>query len=186
MASLRARLLVALLALTALGLLLLGGITYVEQRSFELDRVDDQVRDGAPAVVVAVRDQGIGKAPSLDPRAADRRPASRPAAVCRSGTYGELRNADGTVVGVARLRLRPGHHGRSEAPARHPARPGLHGAAARTGTTRPLPRLRRIATCAAAAASRRRSAAGRDRPAAEPAARRRVARDRRGPAHARR
>jgi hypothetical protein len=32
MASLRARLLVALLALTAIGLLLLGGITYVEQR----------------------------------------------------------------------------------------------------------------------------------------------------------
>ncbi|HEX5622493.1 MAG TPA: hypothetical protein VFX51_28975, partial [Solirubrobacteraceae bacterium] len=63
MASLRARLLVALLALTALGLLLLGGITYVEQRSFELDRVDAQVRSAPPAVVAALHEQGIGEEP---------------------------------------------------------------------------------------------------------------------------
>ena len=44
MASLRARLLVAVLALTACGLLLAGAITYVEQRSFQYDRVDQQLR----------------------------------------------------------------------------------------------------------------------------------------------
>ncbi len=44
MASLRARLLAALLALTAAGMLLLGGITYAEQRSFQLERVDQQAR----------------------------------------------------------------------------------------------------------------------------------------------
>ena len=40
MASLRARLLAAVLALTACGLLLVGAITYAEQRSFQYDRVD--------------------------------------------------------------------------------------------------------------------------------------------------
>jgi two-component system OmpR family sensor kinase len=44
MASLRARLLVAVLALAAGGLLLVGAITYVEQRSFLYDRVDQQLR----------------------------------------------------------------------------------------------------------------------------------------------
>ena len=44
MASLRARLLVAVLALTACGLLLVGGVTYAEQRSFQYDRVDQQLR----------------------------------------------------------------------------------------------------------------------------------------------
>ncbi|MEA2296655.1 MAG: two-component system, OmpR family, sensor kinase [Solirubrobacteraceae bacterium] len=44
MASLRGRLIATLLALTTLGLVLLGGITYVEQRSFLLQRVDQQVR----------------------------------------------------------------------------------------------------------------------------------------------
>ncbi len=46
MASLRARLLVAVLALTACGLLLVGAITYAEQRSFQFDRVDQQLRGG--------------------------------------------------------------------------------------------------------------------------------------------
>jgi len=44
MASLRARLLAAVLALTAAGLLLLGGITYAEQRSFLYDRLDQQLQ----------------------------------------------------------------------------------------------------------------------------------------------
>ncbi|HEY7622445.1 MAG TPA: HAMP domain-containing sensor histidine kinase [Solirubrobacteraceae bacterium] len=44
MASLRARLTVAVLVLTAVGLLLLGAITYAEQRSFLYDRVDQQLR----------------------------------------------------------------------------------------------------------------------------------------------
>ena len=50
MASLRARLLAGLLALTAVGMLLAGGITYAEQRSFLYQRVDDQVRQ-APFLV---------------------------------------------------------------------------------------------------------------------------------------
>jgi two-component system OmpR family sensor kinase len=46
MASLRSRLLAAVLALAAIGLLLLGGVTYAEQRSFLYDRVDQQLRTG--------------------------------------------------------------------------------------------------------------------------------------------
>jgi two-component system OmpR family sensor kinase len=95
MASLRARLLVALLALTALGLLLLGGITYVEQRSFELGRVDDQVRSALPAVAGAVRDQGIEAEPRPGRGPGGPPPGSGPPA----GTYGEIRSADGTVIG---------------------------------------------------------------------------------------
>ena len=54
MASLRARLLVALLAVTAIGLLLLGGITYFEQRSFELDEDTREVaRSGEPIDLTA-------------------------------------------------------------------------------------------------------------------------------------
>src|SRR5919197_6303720 len=60
MASLRSRLIAALLALATLGLLLLAGITYVEQRSFLMARVDEQVRDSPPAILRALSEQGIG------------------------------------------------------------------------------------------------------------------------------
>ena len=54
MASLRARLIATLLALTTIGMLLLGGITYVEQRSFQYERVDQQVKQAEPLVERAV------------------------------------------------------------------------------------------------------------------------------------
>jgi two-component system OmpR family sensor kinase len=44
MASLRARLMVAVVAIAAVGLLLVGAITYIEQRSFLYDRVDQQLQ----------------------------------------------------------------------------------------------------------------------------------------------
>jgi two-component system, OmpR family, sensor kinase len=99
MASLRARLLVALLAVTAIGLLLLGGITYVEQRSFELDRIDAQVRSAAPAVAGALHDQGIGALPRDfdEPGGPPRGPG--PGSGPPPGTYGEQRTADGAVIG---------------------------------------------------------------------------------------
>ena len=53
MRSLRARLLAALLAVTALGLLLLGTIMYLEQRSFLYERLDEQAR-------AAIRRRGGG------------------------------------------------------------------------------------------------------------------------------
>jgi two-component system, OmpR family, sensor kinase len=88
MASLRARLLAALLALTALGLLLLGGITYVQQRSFEFDRIDQQARSALPLVAGLV----LGE-PREPPAGGD----GGPEFGFPPGTYGEIRNADGSV-----------------------------------------------------------------------------------------
>jgi two-component system, OmpR family, sensor kinase len=96
MASLRARLLAALLALTAIGLLLLGGITYVEQRSFELTRLDDQVRGALPLVEGAVGEQGV----NAQPQAGDGgpRPGGGPQPLPPAGTYGEVRDAAGNRI----------------------------------------------------------------------------------------
>ncbi len=105
MASLRARLLVALLALTAVGLLLAGGITYYEQRSFELDRVDAQARTAGPAVDGALAEKGIGNGhhggigEPGGPREGGPGPRGAPGAGLPPGTYGQLRDAAGNVVG---------------------------------------------------------------------------------------
>ncbi len=54
MSSLRARLLAAVLAITAVGLLTLAAITYYEQRDFQYDRIDQTARQGAGAVAGAL------------------------------------------------------------------------------------------------------------------------------------
>ena len=48
--SLRARLILTLLALSAAGLIVLAAVTYASQRSFQQQRVDDQTRAALPAV----------------------------------------------------------------------------------------------------------------------------------------
>ena len=55
MASLRARLLAGLLALTAAGMLIAGWVTYAEQRSFAYERIDDQTRGGRVVQFAALR-----------------------------------------------------------------------------------------------------------------------------------
>ena len=93
MASLRARLLATLLALTAIGLLLLGGITYAEQRSFLYDRADDQLRAAIPQVVHELTD---GDRDRYMPRGGG--PGGGPDFGPPAGTYGQLRDASGQVV----------------------------------------------------------------------------------------
>jgi two-component system, OmpR family, sensor kinase len=97
MASLRARLLGAVLVLSAAALLLVGAIVYAEQRSFLLDRVDQQARSAPGAVAFALHgDQGFGR---IDP---DHDRHDRPPGPDRNlpfGTYGEERDAAGKVVG---------------------------------------------------------------------------------------
>ena len=97
MASLRSRLLAALLALTALGLLLLGGITYVEQRSFELTRLDDQLRGAPPLVAGAVGEQGVNAEPRSRPEAGPP-PGGAPGSGLPAGTYGEVRDRNGNRI----------------------------------------------------------------------------------------
>jgi two-component system OmpR family sensor kinase len=61
--SLRARLVAGLLALAAVGLMALAGITYAEQRSFLLDRVDQQLRAAPMALARALAENGSGRVP---------------------------------------------------------------------------------------------------------------------------
>ena len=94
-ASLRARLLAGLLALTAAGMLIAGAVTYAEQRSFLLQRVDEQTRD-APFVLGRALDgddgdDGPRPGGPGGPGGNDGGPLGPPA-----GTYGELRTASGT------------------------------------------------------------------------------------------
>jgi two-component system, OmpR family, sensor kinase len=90
--SLRARLLAGLLALTAAGMLIAGGVTYAEQRSFLYQRVDEQTRD-APFLLARQfggDDREDASRPG-GPPGGDGGPLGPPA-----GTYGELRTATGT------------------------------------------------------------------------------------------
>jgi hypothetical protein len=89
MHSLRARLLAAVLALTAAGLLLLGGITYVGQRAFLLDRLDDQIRAAPP---VAARALDVEGGPPREPRGGDGPPPGSglpPAPMSSTATHRE-------------------------------------------------------------------------------------------------
>jgi two-component system OmpR family sensor kinase len=96
MASLRARLLVAVLALTACGLLLAGGVTYAEQRSFLYDRIDQQLRDGiGPAGHSLEQPNGgdSGGAGYGEPP-----PRGRPNFGLPPGSYVQKRDANGNVL----------------------------------------------------------------------------------------
>src|SRR4029077_20633531 len=98
MHSLRARLVAGLLALAALGLLVLAAVTYVEQRSFLIDRVDQQLH-AAIRPVSAALDFGLRVPPPGD---RDRPGApgfggGGPGFGLPEGTYGEHRTASGTV-----------------------------------------------------------------------------------------
>ena len=106
MVSLRARLVAGLLALAAAGLLLLGGITYAEQRSFLYDRLDQQVRGAPGAVHHQLEDHGL--IPRDGGEVDDHRGGEGPppaggatgpgGGLPPPGTYGELRLPGGKVV----------------------------------------------------------------------------------------
>ncbi len=102
MASLRSRLIAALLALTAVGLLLLGGITYFGQRSYLLDRLDEELRLGVPAAVGALRERGVEGA-DRGPRGGPGRGGGPPGGGLPLDTYVERRDESGRVVGARDL-----------------------------------------------------------------------------------
>ena len=93
MASLRSRLLAAVLVIAAFGLLLLGGVTYAEQRSFLYDRVDQQLHDGiafAGHQLEEPRDGDDNQGPPM--------PRGGPGFGLPPGSYIEKRDANGTVL----------------------------------------------------------------------------------------
>jgi two-component system OmpR family sensor kinase len=106
--SLRGRLVVGLLLVSATGLVLLGAITYAEQRSFLLDRIDDQLGDASAALGHQfagdgdrgpIGARGGGFQPGRGPLGADPDgDAGRPDQFLPPGTYGQLRDASGHTV----------------------------------------------------------------------------------------
>ena len=120
--SLRARLLAVLVALAALGLVALAAITYAEQRSFLLERVDGQLRTAIPAIHHELGGGGpppgfgapgpdvMRPAPAPGPRPRPGlgphprvQPAPGPELTLPFGTYGERRDETGRVVDRAVL-----------------------------------------------------------------------------------
>ena len=100
MASLRARLLAAVLALTACGLLLAGGITYIEQRSFQYSRVDQELKAAVMPVSGALERMagGGGSEPGRDGPDQGHGPGGGPNFGIPAGTYGQKRDASGAVI----------------------------------------------------------------------------------------
>ncbi len=111
--SLRARLIIGLVAVAATGLVLAGAITYAEQRSFLYERVDKQL-DAATSLVLTAFDGnadgrgiGLGAGPAVagppplpreDLGGGRGRRGDRPPPDVSSRTYGERRKADGRTV----------------------------------------------------------------------------------------
>jgi two-component system OmpR family sensor kinase len=122
--SLRARLIIGVVALAADGLLVAGGVTYAEQRSFQFQRIDEQADAALPIVRRELEDtnvisrggaltrpagvggpgDGRGGFGGPGPRGDDHGPeASLPSAV-----YGEARDASGRTLGHVTPRLPAG------------------------------------------------------------------------------
>jgi two-component system OmpR family sensor kinase len=110
MASLRARLVASVLALAAAGLLLLGAVTYAEQKSFLTERVDQQARGAVGAVSQILDREGFLPAGSAshqnpfgsgqgDPDGLGAAVPPRGQPQLPPGTFGQRREADGRVLG---------------------------------------------------------------------------------------
>jgi two-component system, OmpR family, sensor kinase len=95
MASLRARLMVAVVAIAAAGLLLVGATTYALQRSFLFDKVDQQVRD---AIGLVHRDLRQPAAPGFGDPDHDRGPGGGPEFGLPAGTFGQIRDQSGRAL----------------------------------------------------------------------------------------
>ena len=100
--SLRSRLLLGLLLLVAVGLGVTAVVTYEEQRSFLLRRIDQQVVASVLPVSVTL---GVGNKKLLPPALAARPPVSQretagsnPNTFQTAGTYGELLNREHKVL----------------------------------------------------------------------------------------
>jgi two-component system, OmpR family, sensor kinase len=107
MSSLRSRLVASVLLLSAAGLIILAVVTYVDQRSFLLGRVDQEVRGATPALSFALDSAGLrpsGGAPGESRGGGGRGGPGGPGGVGAGlhlppGTYGQRRDATGRVLG---------------------------------------------------------------------------------------
>ncbi len=111
MSSLRARLLAGVLVLAAGGLVLLGLVTYAEQRSFLLGRVDQEARAAVGSLSHALDLDGFKPGAAPTDSDSDDRPQPGPGGpgaggvFLPPGTYGQRRLADGRVLGNLPIRF---------------------------------------------------------------------------------
>jgi two-component system OmpR family sensor kinase len=94
MGSLRARILASVLVLAAVGLVALALVTYTEQRSFLIGRVNEQAQGAAPALSHALDDQDHGHAAPGGRGGPTNGP---PNLNLPPGTYGQSRDMSGKV-----------------------------------------------------------------------------------------
>jgi two-component system OmpR family sensor kinase len=116
MASLRTRLLTGVLLLSAAGLVLLGVVTYAEQRSFLEERVNQEALAAGAAVSQTLDREGFKPSPSGAPTGTPTTPpggsplgggsgGQRPPGVnLPPGTYGERKLPSGQVLGSVRIK----------------------------------------------------------------------------------
>ncbi len=102
--SLRARLVAGVIALSAVCLIALGAIVYAQQRSFQLDRVDEQAVAALPLVGRALDQAGVPRAGGELGFPEERREHPRggglgPALSLPPGVYGQRRDTDGSPLG---------------------------------------------------------------------------------------
>ena len=98
--SLRTRLLAGMVALVAAGLAVAAFVTYEEQRSFLLTRVDQQVLSALPVISAQLR---VAETPAArrfrrQRFFGGRFGGPRALAILPPGTFGELRTANGTIL----------------------------------------------------------------------------------------
>ncbi|MEZ5156176.1 MAG: HAMP domain-containing sensor histidine kinase [Solirubrobacterales bacterium] len=105
------RLVLILVAISALGLLTLGVVSYLALRSYLSDRVDQQARDAVPLVVRFLGPQGAGL-PLPPDEAGD--PGGGPSdggpigPQLPAGTYGQISGPDGTILAARTVSDDPG------------------------------------------------------------------------------
>src|SRR4051794_25929553 len=97
--SLRARLVAGVIALAAVCLIALGAIVYAQQRSFQLDRVDEQAVAALPLVGRTLDQAGVPRAGGALELPEERREHARgggpgPALSLPPGVYAERRDTD--------------------------------------------------------------------------------------------
>jgi two-component system OmpR family sensor kinase len=108
--SLRARLIIGVVALTAVGLIVAGATTYIVQRNFQFHRIDQQAKAARPIVDNELEDKGIGThrrdatgGRGLGPGGPGDGPPPNgnrgPGGNLPSAVYGEARDGAGKVLG---------------------------------------------------------------------------------------
>jgi two-component system OmpR family sensor kinase len=152
MASLRARLLACLLVLAAVGLLIAGSVTYAEQRSFLLARVDQQAKSALRPLSHELDLLGYRPSPQSKPATGGSHDGDRNATPqgfgppgpkdvnLPPGTYGQRRAADGKVLGSTTISYAQSPSSLPDLPAKLPL-----GKAITVGSTKGSTRWRVIA-----------------------------------------